>query len=218
QIVYLGASWAYWDSLGDDSVCGQLEAHLDRAHRFLKPVRCHPVRIDAASFPQMESYIATYLQSRYDLLVINMNLAEAYSIFPNSAPPSTEAGAAALKEQVAKLMSQLSAAHTKLLFVWAYDPEDLSDVENLMERQDNPGRRYFPSSLRDNHDKGTVVMMNAVRPLGVFQYDTYDDFQRYERERAVPPLYGSDDSHMTPRGTALVAELLARYIESERRI
>jgi lysophospholipase L1-like esterase len=55
-------------------------------------------------------------------------------------------------------------------------------------------------------------MIDAVAPLGIAQVDTYQPFIDSERSAQPPALYGTDDSHMTPRGSALMAHLLAREL------
>ena len=216
EILYIGASWAYWDSLGDESICARLEAELNAAHKFSKPVRCHPVRIDAASFGQIEDYLANYLQGHVDLVVLNANLSEAFSLYPNSAPPSTAAAVVTFRQHVSALQSRLAKAGPKLLLLWNEDADDVTDTENYFEREGNANRAFFPVDLRDNYWHGTRLMIDAVASLPVFEVDTYADF--LEAEHAVPPpeLFGTDDSHMTPRGSGLMAHLLARYIIGEK--
>ena len=217
QIAYIGASWAYWDSLDRDSICGQVEARLDAAKRFAKPVRCHPIRIDAASFGQIEDYLSNYLSPNVDLVVINMTLAEAYSIFPNSAPPSLEAAIAAYKQHLAALKAKFES-HTKLLLFWTFDSDDVSDVENLYEREDNGGRRSLPGDIAGNYNKSSKDMIAAIDAPGIFSCDTYPDFLAYEKAPVAGPLYGTDDSHLSPRGSAFAAGLLAACIERQKGI
>ncbi|MDP9017704.1 MAG: hypothetical protein M3N19_05240, partial [Candidatus Eremiobacteraeota bacterium] len=57
EVALVGASWTFWDSLGDDSICAAIATTMDRSGRFKKPVRCHTVRIDAAITEQDEDYI-----------------------------------------------------------------------------------------------------------------------------------------------------------------
>jgi hypothetical protein len=217
QIAYIGASWAYWDSLDRDSICGRLETELDAARRFAKPVRCHPIRIDAATFGQIEDYLDNYLSPNVDLVVINMTLAEAYSIFPNSTPPSFEAAVAGFKQHVAALKAKFPA-HTKLMLFWTFDSDDVSDVENLYEREDNGTRRNLPGDIADNYNKSSKDMMAAIDAPGIYNCDSYPDFLEYEKQPVAGPLYGTDDSHLSPRGSAFAAGLLARCIEKERGI
>jgi sugar lactone lactonase YvrE len=211
QIVYIGASWAYWDSLGDDSICGRLESELDASRAFGMPVRCHPVRIDAAPFAQIEDYLANYLSGRVDTVVVSVNLAEAFSLYPNSAPPSTADGVARFREHAAALQTRLAKAGTKLAFIWNEDADDVSDAENAFEREAG-ARLALPWDLADNYRLGTRLMIDAVAPLGIAQVDTYQPFIDSERSAQPPALYGTDDSHMTPRGSALMAHLLAREL------
>jgi hypothetical protein len=217
EIVYIGASWTFWDSMGDDSICGRLEAALDGAHRFSKPVRCHHVRLDSASLQEMETYIANYLTGHVDLVVLDANLPEAFSLFKNNAPPTLEAAASALRANVALMKTRLEKNGTKLFLIWNFAGDDVSDAENLYER-DEDGHRLFPVDLSDNYEQAAGALIKAVNAIPIPQYDTYNDFLRYEQGPAVPPLFGTDDSHMTNYGSALFAALLARAIEQNHTI
>jgi hypothetical protein len=217
QIVYMGASWTFWDSLGDDSICARLERSLDAAHRFGKPVRCHQVRLDGASLMQMENYVANYLAGHVDLLIVNANLPEAFSLYPNQAPPSLDAAGARLHANVAAFVRRLQADNTKLFLVWAFASDDVSDSENLYEREET-GHRLFPVDLSDNYQVAARQMIRSVADLPLYQYDTYPDFLRYEKSPAIPPLFGTDDSHMSNQGAALHATVLAHSIAEQRGI
>ncbi len=214
QMLYLGASWAYHDSLGDDSICAHVEAELDASRKFSKPVRCHPVRIDSATFPQLEDYLANYLQPHVDVVVVNLSLSIVFGIFPNRTPPSTDVAVATFKTRVAALRERLAKNGTRLVLLWTNAPDDVSDVENLYGRESVADQRHLPADLADNYTHGTKLMIDAAATVPVDQVDTYEDFLR--AERAVPPqeLFGTDDVHMTPAGSALTAHLLARYLIS----
>ena len=215
HIMYVGASWAYWDSLGDDSICARLESQLDAAHRFSKPVRCHPVRIDAAGFQQLDDYLANYLQAHVDLVVLNLNNSEAYSLYPNSAPPSVAEAAATLKRHVAALQARLAKNGTKLLLLWSNDADDVSTTENAYEREHDPNGGNFPVDLEPNH-VNTKLMIDALSTLPVYQLDLYDTLLAAERAPGPAVLYGTDDSHLSSRGAALLAQTLARFIIAQK--
>jgi hypothetical protein len=38
----------------------------------------------------------------------------------------------------------------------------------------------------------------------------------YEKQNSPGPLYGTDDSHLSPRGSAFAAGILARCIEAHQ--
>jgi DNA-binding beta-propeller fold protein YncE len=215
QIAYIGASWAYWDSLDRDSICGQLESNLDAGHRFAKAVRCHPIRIDAATFAQIEDYLSNYLPPHVDLVVINMTLAEAYSLFADSSPPSLDVAVATFKKHVEALKSKLGP-HTKLMLFWTFDADDVSDAENLWEREINARRRSLPDVIFENYTIASKAIIDGVNEPGIYSCDSYPDFLAYEKQNSPGPLYGTDDSHLSPRGSAFAAGILARCIEAHQ--
>jgi hypothetical protein len=165
----------------------------------------------------METYIANYLTGHVDLVVLDANLPEAFSLFKNNAPPTLEAAASALRANVALMKTRLEKNGTKLFLIWNFAGDDVSDAENLYER-DEDGHRLFPVDLSDNYEQAAGALIKAVNAIPIPQYDTYNDFLRYEQGPAVPPLFGTDDSHMTNYGSALFAALLARAIEQNHTI
>ncbi len=209
EIAYVGASWAFWDSLGDDSLCARLEHYLDASHRFNKPVRCHAIRIDAAGFPQMEDYIKNVLSlERFDAVVVNATPSAVYAIFPNNAAPSDSAAADALRTNVTSVLASLKPHGTALTIAWTFEPDDVSDTENLYERELNGARRNLPDGLV-GFRTGFELFVAALRPLGIRQYDSFADFLAYERGSDPAPLFGTDDSHLAPRGNDFLARRLA---------
>ena len=56
----------------------------------------------------------------------------------------------------------------------------------------------------------------AVKASGVAYYSAYDDFLAYERRADRQPLYGMVDYHLSPAGTRLLGQSLARALETMR--
>jgi hypothetical protein len=212
EVAYVGASWAFWDSLGDDSICAHIETYMNASHKFSKPVRCHAIRIDAAGLPQMEDYVKNVLaDERFDAVVLNMTPGAANAIFPNNAPPSAVAAAAGLRAHLESIINALKPSHAQLSIAWSFEPDDVSDTENLYERQLNLSRRGFPGDLIDFR-KDFKISFDGVRALPVRQYDEFDDILAYERSTDPAPLYGTDDSHMDARGDDFLARRVARML------
>jgi len=212
EVAYVGASWAFWDSLGDDSICAHIENVMNASHKFAKPVRCHAIRIDAAGLPQMEDYVKNVLaDERFDAIVLNMTPGAANAIFPNNAPPSALAAAAGLRAHLESILNALKGSHAQLAIAWTFEPEDVSNTENLYERQLNLSRRGFPGDLIDFR-KDFKISFDGVRALPVHQYDEFDDILAYERSTDPAPLYGTDDSHMDGRGDDFLARRVARML------
>ena len=214
EVAYIGASWAFWDSLGEDSVCAHIENAMNASHHFNKPVRCHAVRIDAAGLPQMEDYIKNVLaDERFDAIVMNMTPGAANAIFPNNAPPSAVAAAAGVRAHLESILRALQPSHAKLAIAWTFEGDDVSDTENLYEREIGLGRRRFPGDLIDFR-KDFKVTYDGVRALPLKEYDQFEDILAYERGADPAPLYGTDDSHMDARGGDFLARRIARMLST----
>jgi sugar lactone lactonase YvrE len=212
EIAYVGASWAFWDSLGDDSICARIEKYANDSHKFSKPVRCHAIRIDAAGLPQMEDYIKNVLaDERFDAVVMNMTPGAAYAIFPNSAPPSPIEAAVQLRKHMESILTALKPSHAKLGIAWTFEPEDVSDTENLYERQLNLSRRGFPGDLADFR-KEFALAFDGLKALPIAQYDEYHDIIAHSASADPAPFYGTDDSHMDARGGDFLAQHVARML------
>jgi sugar lactone lactonase YvrE len=215
QIALIGPSWVYWDSLDRDSICGLMETALDAAHTFSKPARCHSIRIDAATFPQVEEYLDNYLPASANLVVLHVTTAELYTIFPDKRPPAPDETARAFKERVAALQRKLGS-HVKLMLFWTYQAFDVSDVEDLLEVENEPSRRRLPVEVADDYFKYAKAMMAAVAELGIPSCDSYPGFLAYEKAPVPGPLYGTNDSHLNRRGSDLAAGILSTCIEQTK--
>ena len=212
EVAYVGASWAFWDSLGDDSFCARLEKYMNDSHKYAKPVRCHAIRIDAAGLPQMEDYIKNVLADEsFNEVVVNMTPGAANAIFPNNVPPAPAEAAAGVRGHIESLIKALSPSHTKLTLVWTYEPDDVSDTENLYERQQSPNGHSLPGELINNRYK-FKLLYDGLRPLPLKQYDEFDDAIAHAHTADPEPLYGTDDSHMDGRGEDYLAKRVARTL------
>jgi sugar lactone lactonase YvrE len=212
QIALIGPSWVYWDSLDRDSICGLVENAVDAAHTFAKPARCHSIRIDAASFAQVEDYLKNYPAASANLIVLHVTTAELYTIFPDKHPPAPAEAAEAFRKRLAALQQSLGS-RAKLMLFWTYQAYDVSSVEDFFEGETKPGRRRLPVEVADDYNLYAKAMMAAAAGLGIASCDSYADFVAYEKAPVAGPLYGTDDSHMTRRGSDFSANVLSRCIE-----
>jgi len=226
EIALVGASYVFYDTLGDDSICAHLENALNESHRFSKPVRCHTIRIDAASLPVMASYIESVLPAeRLDAVIMYLSAWQAPmedgTRYFYTVPPSE--GSVAVKATVRKILASLSA-HTSLAIAWGYLGSDVSDSEDIVVRQ-RPTDFYPESKTFDLPDEGAHRIITqyvaALRDLPILQYDLYDDLVRYEKDVDPLPLYEPADLHFSPRGHAflglhIAAGLLAEGLGKKR--
>jgi hypothetical protein len=99
------------------------------------------------------------------------------------------------------------------MLFWTYQAYDVSSVEDFFEGETKPGRRRLPVEVADDYNLYAKAMMAAAARLGIASCDSYADFVAYEKAPVAGPLYGTDDSHMTRRGSDFSANVLSRCIE-----
>lgn len=207
EMVYISASNAFWDTIGDDSICANAERAVDAAHRVSKPARCHSVRLDAAQLSQIESYIKTALLFRHiDVIVIGASPLAASKYAATAANPSA---ATALHAAMADLVKQLKPTGARLVIMWLDDNFYVSDDENLIMHE--TGIKAFADETA-----ATVATFPALfaslRDLPIVQYDTYKDFLDYEKRPDHLPLFVNPGTHLNPRGNAFLGERLGAFL------
>jgi DNA-binding beta-propeller fold protein YncE len=211
EIAYISASTAFWDSLGDDSICAQLEARLNSSGRLGKPVRCHAIRIDGANMQRIDAYIDDYLAFRkIDTLII----AADPSSVPSDAPgawtlQATQAAWASLMEDVVKVVKPPG---TRVVLFWQFNSFAFSDDEDLSQHD---------TILRSGPDEVDVLqaaqaVSAALKDLPVAIFNSFDAFAKYEKTAGHLPLYGNPDTHTNPRGNAFIAARLAEFLTDNR--
>jgi hypothetical protein len=204
EVVYASASNAFWDSLGDDSICAGIERTIDASHRTSKPARCHTVRLDAVQLPEVESYVKTALLFRkFDVLVIGANAGTVHPAFGSAA-----AGIPALHAALADLITSLKPTGARLVMMWLNDNYYFSNDENLITHETELGR--FADDMAVNVNYSTVT--SALRDLPLAQYDTYKEFLDYEQRPDHLPLFANPGTHLNPRGNSFLGEHMAKFL------
>jgi hypothetical protein len=191
EIALVGASNVFFDSHDNaDSICGTIERRLNASHRIAKPVRCHTHRIDGADMNKMWSYIDNYLAFRH---------VDEYIIV--AVPRFVDAQTVPLTHKL------LDGTKTRLLFVWYPSNWEVSDSEDLVQRQTD-----FVTFPDDTVASLTATARRASATLSgipnVAIYDLFWDEVHYEKE-AVPPLWNAPDTHMNVRGNVFVGDHIA---------
>jgi len=214
EVALIGASWSFWDSLGDDSICGHIEATLNRSHRFRKPVRCHTVRMDAGKAGAFEDYVANvFAYERMDLVMVD---AESYvSDLPGGEPGvdrtrkpvalGTVTFRTYLRAHMQSFLDKLKPLGTRLALIWIYNVQDTSDSEWIVQ---SPGFYRAPPSV-GFHDAFSQVQ-GALEGMPILRYDMYNDIIRYELSVGARPLYSPIDQHPNTRGNAFFGDHIAQ--------
>lgn len=213
EIALVGASYVFFDSLGEDSICAHLESALNESHRFSKPVRCHSVRIDAASVPRIANYIETYFGTeRMDAVILYLSAWQPPAGIGSFYDVTPSVGAAAVKGTMQEMLKTLAPMHTSLAIAWGYLGSDVSDSEGVVARE-GPSLFYPESQIftvPDEHAHRIIAQyIGALSGLPIMQYDLYDDLVQYEMSAGPLPLYESSDIHFNPRGNAFLGRHIA---------
>ena len=200
EVALVGASWSFADTLGDDSICAQIERTLNSSHRFAKPVRCHTVTINGGSAQAMEDYIKNvFAYQRMDLVILDAE--------PELESFSSDAAAqTAFRSRMQQLLNVLTPLRTQLAAVWIYQAQVTSNAEWII---DKPAGEFRP--LPDNAYHQTAMNLeNALNGMPILQYDMYADMIKYQLSPGAVNLYHPDDQHPNPRGNAFFGEHFAR--------
>ncbi|MDP9017477.1 MAG: hypothetical protein M3N19_04055 [Candidatus Eremiobacteraeota bacterium] len=206
EVALVGASWSYFDSLGDnDSICAHIEMTLDRSHRFKKPVRCHTVRIDAGYHNAIEDYARNvFPYQRMDLVILDSE-SWYYNYAKTVLPGGTTTNAEAYRSTMEGLLKIFTPMGTKLGLVTAYNPTDISSNEWVSP---DPGIYRSPPSTHA-HDI-FQSMVPALKGLPIMQYDIFDDEVKYQKSVSAPQLYQGIDPHPNPYGNAFLGDHFAQ--------
>lgn len=203
EIVLIGPSFTFWNSRGDDdSICGAIERRLNESHRIAKPVRCHTVRIDSAHMPQMEDYIDNFLAFKHVDMYIFMQPPEVAESFP-AKPQTVDAALAAFRVSLRHLLDTTKA---RLLLVWWAQNWQISDTEDLVQRQTD--YVTFPDDDTSRPQAERVLLPVVSGMSNVAQYDLFSDLLRYESGSGLP-LYDAPDTHPNARGNVFAGEHIA---------
>jgi len=216
EIALIGASYVFYDALGDDSICAALERALDASHRFDKPVRCHAIRIDSATLPSIANYVEAFLPNeRMDAVIVYLSawqspFEDGKRYFYN-VPPAE--GIPAVRASLQRILQALKQPQTALALTWGYLSSDVSDTEGIAIRQ--RANDWYPRAhtfeLPNGSTHATVEQyMAGIKDLPIVQYDLYNDLVNYEKGANPLPLYEPNDLHFSPRGHAFLGSEIAK--------
>jgi hypothetical protein len=201
EIVYIGSSVVFYDTVGPKSICRVVEARLNHSGGLRLPARCHTVRINAASDAAVESYISSYLSGqKIDLIIMNAH--------PGESPG-----------QLAALRSVLNdlSRETKFMIFWQYDSPTFSIDESLfLKEAQAPFSDQFPEENSETILSRRAADRRELEGLRVSTCDIYDQLLAYELKPGHLPLYGSAESHTSPRGNVFIGNAIADCLISGR--
>jgi len=212
EVAFIGSSSSYYDSLGDDSICGQIERSLNASHRISAAVRCHPVRIDGSPLTALRDYIVNYLAPNgMNAIVLQLSKGELTHM-EHSGPSDMMAKYQAV---MGDIVSALRPKHTKLIVVWNYSGGQLDGAENFVYREHDTKYRESPMAGYDFHEGEVEPLFATLTQLQIPQYDLFDDLSNYERSAPAVPLFNTNgEGHPTDAANAVMGSLIANYLLS----
>ncbi len=205
EIALVGASWSFAESLGDDSICAQIERTLNSSHRFDKPVRCHTITINGGSSQAMEDYIKNvFAYQRMNLVILDAE-PELEGLDANGSPQNA-AFVQRFRKRMQQLLDVLTPLRTQLALVWIYPAQLTSNAEWIIDKPAGEFRTFPDNS----YHQPAVSLEKALRGMPILQYDIYADMITYQLSRGAAILYHPDDQHPNPRGNAFFGDHFAR--------
>ena len=206
EIAYVGSTAAFYDSLGDDSVCAQLEMQLNRANRLGRPARCHAIRVDGASPASLHDVIAAnVLPRKMNLIVVLMDPDEI------AKPPAPAQSFAA---SIGDVAARTKAQGTRLAIVWTCTAPQVTGAEYFHAGEVNAAARKLP--IVEYNRRGSVVrpLQTTLRSLNIPEHDLFEDVVAFERSPQARPLFSTvgADSYPLAGSNALFAESIAQFL------
>jgi hypothetical protein len=205
DVAVIGPSYSYWDSIGDDSICGQLERRANIGPNRLKPLRCHAVRIDGAGLPQLADYSKNFL-SNMDAIVVLTDAVTLNderrnpSVFAHGKPADPARAAAEFRAYVRDVfLPALGAPKTKTFLMVVAPPNYFSDGDLMYDREMNENDRVFPADAHDLSNS-TNALLDALQGLPVVVDNRRSALLDDERRADAQPITGADDIHPTIYG------------------
>jgi len=205
EVALVGASWSFAESLGDDSICAQIERTLDSSHRFSKPVRCHTITINGGSSQAMEDYIKNvFAYQRMDLVILDAE--PELEGLPAGDTLQNAAFVQRFRSRMRQLLDVLTPLGTRLALVWIYPAQLTSNAEWIIDKPAGEFRTFPDNS----YHQPAMSLEKALHGMPILQYDIYADMITYQLSRGAGMLYHPDDQHPNPRGNAFLGDHFAR--------
>jgi len=218
NVVFVGNSFAFWNSLWDDSVAGAVERGLNAERARLgipRRVRITAARFDGAGIGAQASYIREYVaDARPDLVVWSFNSFDfGAEEQQNAAVGGADAASAYLTQSLAETRALLSGKSVALVAAAQPVGVGVAPTEATFGKLTISAYRPFESGLRSERR-----VESAIEASGVGSILTLGAFIAAEREPRNKPLYESvrGGIHFTAAGNAFYAEQLLRGLERLR--
>jgi len=219
-IVYIGNSYAFWDSMWEDSIPGTIERRLnaDRAALGIsRPVRVLAARFDGSGITAKLQFIREVLaDSGPDLILWSFNGFDlgAEQQAQSAKHLSIEQTADALSLSLGDARTYLAAKNVALFAAAQPVGIGFSPTEATYSKLDLQFWRPFDQT-------GTYIeglIEKAIAKSGVPAALTFADFDAYEKGDRPVPLYDSIEGgyHFNPAGNAFYAGLLVRALEARK--
>jgi hypothetical protein len=215
EIAYVGSSSTISEDIGDESICADLEAELDRSQRVQRSARCHLFRTDLSTLDAIRDYMKNFVApSAYNVALLQVSIADVLRL---GTTPDEQARV--FQKTIGEIVDALKPKHTKLGLVWVYAGAGVSLSEAFEQHETDPVvRSTLPGADYAAHQR-LATLQSALRGLDVVQDDTYADFLAYERSPDAVPLFGTTPGRYTipnPRGNAFLAKVVGKFLLSVR--
>jgi streptogramin lyase len=230
HVVFISNSFAYYNSMWDDSIAGIIEQRLnaDRAVIGLsKRVEVLPMS-KGNSLSGHGQYISSVLaQGGVDLVIWSLNtnmFMQHFDVWPFIESDFSKKNNGAWRKIIRDTAASLHEAGVRLLLTDSPIGHQTSLAEVTRWRDfprgdvpldPHPEWRFM--ERRPDAEYGvTMNMERFLVSLGVDDYmPTYERFLEYERGPHLP-LCSSDNAHFNPVGNALYARMIVDHLESVR--
>jgi hypothetical protein len=217
NVLYVGNSFAFWNSLWDDSVAGIVERGLNARRAELgipRHVKVTVARFDGSGITAQGSFIREAIDARPDLVVWSFN---SFDIGAEETQyPARHTEADVLTYLTAQLRDLRTALHAHgIALVAAAQPVGIgvAPTEATFGKLTIATYRPFESGLASERRVERAIKLSEVPAI-----PTLDAFVAEEHGDRPKPLYESTRGgfHFTPAGNAFYAAQLLRGLERLR--
>jgi hypothetical protein len=230
RVALVGNSIVFHNAMWRDSIPGVIGRGLVTRQAAIGLKQCPfimPYRFSGGAVSDLVSFISNYYgDGEADLVIFlldSANIGKEVGILREKARSSPSEPAlgdidpelSSIQKQLTKLRRTLAKSNTELLVVSIPDGRSISPLENSHSDWLPEGLLDFYSDIKLGFEtyKMAVVIEKAITSADVHSLGLLGPMMRFEESPQRVPLYFTQDTHPTIRGSMFIGEAIERSLE-----